>query len=208
MQWLNDHASAISAIASILTLGVWVFYAQLLYNGYIRQRRPRIIINRGVREGLDAKCLISNMSSEAVYVQYLIAVLHCAGQSYSLELTEYRKSSDQDDDATHQGPLLSGSYLYVHSFSYIITRIQEHWRLEQRLLDDPDTQLALEIKVIAIYGSEDFPIGATRCFRVAMQGPVAQRLRAESLDTIRLNSRGQRRQVRRWIDEIEQEKAC
>ena len=68
---------AISAIASVLTLFVWVFYAQLLYNGYVRQRRPRIIINRGKGvEEAEALCLISNMSNEAIYIQHLVAVLH------------------------------------------------------------------------------------------------------------------------------------
>ena len=75
MEWLNDNAQAISAVASICTLFVWVFYAQLLYNGYVRQRRPRVIINRGKGIGVDSICLISNMSSEAIYVQHLVAVL-------------------------------------------------------------------------------------------------------------------------------------
>lgn len=57
MEWLNENAQAISAVASIFTLFVWVFYAQLLYNGYVRQRRPRVIINRGQGTGVDAICL-------------------------------------------------------------------------------------------------------------------------------------------------------
>lgn len=213
MDWINENANGISAIASILTLGVWVFYAQLLYNGYIRQRRPRIILNRGAGEGLNAMCLISNMSSEAVYVQYLVAVLHIGEQSFSLELTEYKKSSCDDEYhdnyyATHQGPLLSGGYLHAHSFNDILTQIRDHWHLEQQQLEDPETPVALEIKVIAIYGSEDSPIGATRCFKINMNGSLAQQLIPESMDTVRLNSRRQRQQVKRWIEEIEQEKAC
>lgn len=74
MEWLNQNSGAISAVTGILTLMIWVFYAQLLYNGYVRQRRPRIIINRGSGKNLSSLCLISNMSAEAIFVQHIIAV--------------------------------------------------------------------------------------------------------------------------------------
>ncbi len=119
MEWLNDNAQAISAIGSVCTLFVWVFYAQLLYNGYVRQRRPRVIINRGKGTGVEAICLISNMSSEAIYVQHLVAVLHTQDQSYSLDVVEYQQRGDEQEEGsyrTHQGPLASGEYLNIQSF--------------------------------------------------------------------------------------------
>lgn len=132
MEWLNENAQAISAVASIFTLFVWVFYAQLLYNGYVRQRRPRVIINRGQGTGVDAICLISNMSSEAIYIQHLVAVLHTQNHSYNLDVVEYQqRSSEQHENRyrTHQGPLASGDYLNIQSFGDIVNRLKRIGKL-------------------------------------------------------------------------------
>ena len=54
LEWLSNNSNWITPATSIGTLLVWIFYAQLLYNGYSRQTRPRLLINRGVSdEGLD-----------------------------------------------------------------------------------------------------------------------------------------------------------
>lgn len=49
-EWLSDNKEWIAPATSIGTLLVWVFYAQLLYSGYSRQTRPRLLINKGVGE--------------------------------------------------------------------------------------------------------------------------------------------------------------
>ncbi|MGQ7262738.1 hypothetical protein [Vreelandella sp. V005] len=208
MEWLNDNAQAISAIASICTLFVWVFYAQLLYNGYVRQRRPRVIINRGKGTGVDAICLISNMSSEAIYVQHLVAVLHTQKQSYSLDVVEYQQRGSEQQEAsyrTHQGPLASGDYLNLQSFGDIVNQVKEYWEIDDNLLHEQNIQL--EIRVIAIYGSEDMPTGASRSFNLNLDASPNRQLIPASVDTDRLNSRGQRKRVLEWAKEIETHKA-
>jgi hypothetical protein len=208
MEWLNDNAQAISAVASICTLFVWFFYAQLLYNGYVRQRRPRVIINRGKGIGVDAICLISNMSSEAIYVQHLVAVLHTQKCSYSLDVVEYQQRGSEQQDAsyrTHQGPLASGDYLNIQSFGDIVNQVQAYWEIDDNLLRGQNIQL--EIRVIAIYGSEDMPIGASRTFNLALDASPNYQLIPASVDTDRLNSRGQRKRVLEWAKEIETHKA-
>ncbi|OJA04369.1 hypothetical protein [Halomonas sp. QHL1] len=209
MEWLNDNAQAISAVASICTLFVWVFYAQLLYNGYVRQRRPRVIINRGRGTGVDAICLISNMSSEAIYVQHLVAVLHTQHRSYSLDVVEYQQHrGEQEQEAkyrTHQGPLASGDYLNIQSFGDIVNQVKEYWEIEDNLLQEQNIQL--EIRVIAIYGSEDMPTGASRAFNLDLNASPNHQLIPASVDTDRLNSRGQRKRVLEWAKEIETHKA-
>lgn len=208
MEWLNDNAQAISAIASICTLFVWVFYAQLLYNGYVRQRRPRVIINRGKGTGVDAICLISNMSSEAIYVQHLVAVLHTQQQSYSLDVIEYQQRGSEQQEAnyrTHQGPLASGDYLNIQSFGDIVNQVKEYWEIDDSLLHEQNIQL--EIRVIAIYGSEDMPTGASRSFNLDLDASPNRQLIPASVDTDRLNSRGQRKRVLEWAKEIETHKA-
>ncbi|CEP36323.1 MULTISPECIES: hypothetical protein [Halomonadaceae] len=208
MEWLNDNAQAISAVASICTLFVWVFYAQLLYNGYVRQRRPRVIINRGKGIGVDAICLISNMSSEAIYVQHLVAVLHTQKRSYSLDVVEYQQHGGKHQEAdyrTHQGPLASGDYLNIQSFGDIVKQVKDYWEIDDNLLQEQNIQL--EIRVIAIYGSEDMPTGASRTFNLDLNASPNHQLIPASVDTDRLNNRGQRKRVLEWAKEIETHKA-
>lgn len=208
MEWLNDNAQAISAVASICTLFVWVFYAQLLYNGYVRQRRPRVIINRGKGIGVEAICLISNMSSEAIYIQHLITVLHTQKRNYSLDVVEYQqRGGEQEENSYHtfQGPLASGGYLNIQSFGDIVSQIKAYWEIDDNLLHDQNIQL--EIRVIAIYGSEDMPTGATRTFNLDLDASPNHQLIPVNVDTDRLNSRSQRKRVLEWAKEIETHKA-
>ncbi|RUR31747.1 hypothetical protein [Vreelandella nanhaiensis] len=208
MEWLNENAQAISAIGSILTLFVWMFYAQLLYNGYARQRRPRIIINRGKGVGLDALCLVSNMSNEAIYIQHLVAVLHTPERSYELDIVEYQQQGDEEDEVayrTHQGPLGSGNYIHIQSFASILKRLTEHWDIKDDVIKQPDLQL--EIRVIAIYGSEDMPTGATRSFYMNYQADPVRQLSPIHADTHRMNSRRDRKRVLKWAKDIEIHKA-
>lgn len=208
MEWLNEHAQAISAVSSILTLFVWVFYAQLLYGGYARQRRPRIIINRGKGVGLDALCLVSNMSNEAIYVQHLVAVLHTKEQSYKLDIVEYQQQGDDDevDYRTHQGPLNSGDYIHIQSFESIIKRLTQYWDLDDEAIKQQQDQ-QLEIRVIAIYGSEDMPTGASRCFNLNLTADPARQVIPSSVDTHRMNSQSDRKRVLQWAKDIEIHKA-
>lgn len=208
MQWLNDHAQAISAVASVCTLFVWLFYAQLLYNGYVRQRRPRIIVNRGKGVGTDALCLISNMSSEAIYIQHLVAVLHTPEGAYPLDIVEYQQQSGEENEAcycTHQGPLPSGDYLHIQTFGSIVQQLARYWKLDDALLQEQT--LMLEIRVIAIYGSEDMPVGAARRFHLSPQAEPTRQLVPVHLDTQRMNSRRDRQRVVEWAKEIELHKA-
>lgn len=213
MDWLNDNAQAISAVASICTLFVWVFYAQLLYNGYVRQRRPRVIINRGRGIGVGAVCLISNMSSEAIYIQHLVAVLHTQKRSYSLDVVEYQQhrgeqqkgKSQEPSYHTHQGPLASGDYLNIQTFGDIVNQVKDYWEIDDDLLQEQNIQL--EIRIIAIYGSEDMPTGASRTFNLDLNASPNRQLTPDSIDTNRLNSRSQRKRVLDWAKEIETHKA-
>lgn len=208
MEWLNDNAQAISAVTSICTLLVWVFYAQLLYNGYVRQRRPRIIVNRGKGVGTNALCLISNMSSEAIYIQHLVAVLHTHEGVYELDVVEYQQQSGDDDEAcyrTHQGPLASGDYLHIQSFGSIVDQIVQHWQLDQDALHRQTPEL--EIRVIAIYGSEDMPVGASRRFALDLNASPLHQLTPLKVDTERMNSRKDRKRVLKWAKAIEMHKA-
>ncbi|GAA3908527.1 hypothetical protein GCM10022228_18820 [Halomonas cibimaris] len=147
------------------------------------------------------------MSSEAIYVQHLIAVLHTDERSYSLDVVEYQQEGEEQEESgyrTHQGPLNSGGYLHIQSFNAIFQQIVRYWNISRDVLNR--SSLALEIRVVAIYGSEDMPTGAWRTFRLDLSAAPAHQLVPHSIDTHRMSSRRQRKQVLEWAKAIEMHK--
>lgn len=222
MEWLSEHSKAITAITSILTLFVWFFYAQILYRNFARTRRPRIIINRGHGNDLTSLCLISNMSSEPIFLEHIIVTLHTSKGSLTNDMIDFEADHRQDkadsedsSEAEHeerrqgmqssQGPMLSGSYSHVGTFEAILKRLcSVHGvKLERNRPTDDTVFHFLDIRVVAIYGSEDHPIGAERRFRLHMKEGEACTLVPVSLDTKRYANRLQRWRVRQWIRHLD-----
>jgi hypothetical protein len=75
LDWISEHHRVLSVLTNIGMLFVWIVYLQLFLSSYKRQTRPKILINVGAGRSIDARCLLSNMSSEAIYVESLIATL-------------------------------------------------------------------------------------------------------------------------------------
>ncbi|MDV6320005.1 hypothetical protein [Chromohalobacter sp. HP20-39] len=216
LEWLNNNSGALSAIASFCTLGVWLFYAQLLYLGFARQRRPRILINRGRSKSPDGMCLISNMSSEAIFVTNVLGVLHTSQGEYTCDLTDYTRTDDSGEEsseehATRQGPLASGDYHQVCSFREIIDHIAEGHELDidrNTLTLEDETLRMLEIRLIAIYGSENRPLGAYRCFMLEKENldPNIKHqdclIVPTSFDTYRVSRRWHQKRIRNWLESL------
>lgn len=94
MNWLSQHHQSITALTSIATLMIWLVYAQLLYKGYRRQRRPRLIINRGKSKDINALCIISNMSAEPVFIEYIVAELQTSHGTIVMDVTDLERGYD------------------------------------------------------------------------------------------------------------------
>ncbi|WP_110670014.1 hypothetical protein [Salinicola halophilus] len=211
-QWISEYSGAISAVASCLTFLIWLFYLQMLYQGFKRQRQPKIIVNRGGGSGLDARCVISNMSSESIFIEHLVAVLYTDRGTLLKDLTDLEPPQNRQDlenwenlnEVTRQGPMLSGSYSHVGSFADIANRVLRSHGIEAEgaVAKDGRALQALEIRVIAVYGSEDHPVGASRTFAM-VQSDDGQALQPASIETQRYATRLKRMKVKQWIQELE-----
>ncbi|GHB22994.1 hypothetical protein [Salinicola rhizosphaerae] len=219
MEWLTENSRAISAVTSICTLFVWIFYAQILYRNFARTRRPRIIINRGQGDDLTALCLISNMSSEPIFLEHIIATLHTSQGMYTQDMIDYEAEHQQDEGQqsdgedgqrssryrSSQGPMLSGSFSHIDTFQQILRRLCRTHEIALKG-DAPTGELSfqfLDIRVVAIYGSEDHPVGAARRFKLQTMDDGRHTLAPVSLDTKRYANRLQRWRVRQWIRQLD-----
>ncbi|WP_111414705.1 hypothetical protein [Billgrantia lactosivorans] len=220
--WLFQHGDNVSVLTDIGTLIVWVVYAQLLYFGFRRQRRPRLLINRGRKKAIDALCIISNMSAEPVFIQHIIAELETSRGTVRMDVTDSTESYSRDDEAgaghfssgsndpspiaqdgSHQGPLGPGDFVHIDSFAALTQRLARDAGFEMEGNRPLHGVLfrTLTIRIICIYGSEDLPIGAERCFEFVDQQPGCGLVPA-TWDTKRLSTPWQRRRLCREIEQL------
>lgn len=189
MGWIEDNQSVLSVCISFATLLVWLVYAQLLFSGFRRQRTPGVIINRGKQKDLDALCIISNMSKEAIYVEYIVAVLETSGGTVTMDVTDrerdYTEASQKSNEKrptstvepvglhenTRQGPLQSGDFMHIGTFKDVLYRLARQAGIPLRgSRPEGDLQLqSLTIQIIALYGPESRPISASRKFRIGSE---------------------------------------
>lgn len=223
MDWLSQHHDSVTALTSLGTLLIWLIYAQLLYKGYRRQRRPRLIINRGKRKDINALCIISNMSAEPVFIEYIVAELETSRGRIVMDVTDFERGSegasegDKQEgvrhepeqipervrDNTRQGPLQPGDFLHIGTFETIVRRIANNANITMqggRPSGDVEFQ-RLTIQLIGIYGPEDLPMGAERSFRLYADGNGCE-LAPESWDTKHMNSRRQRHKLRAKLEQL------
>lgn len=209
LDWISQNNTLVNALTSIGTLFVWIFYAQLLYLGFSRQRRPRMLINKGVgNEYIDSPCLVCNMSQEAVFVFFIVIQLKTSRGIFTAPMTDISSDTQMDDkpslrERTRQGPLSSGECLQLASFRDIISAIarQEGIETDNGYPCDPDIKLEwLEIHVISIYGSDDKAFGAVRRFEIRANDDAREvHLQPSTLDTTRRKSWRYRRLIKRWL---------
>ncbi|HET8727523.1 MAG TPA: hypothetical protein VFO41_08450 [Alphaproteobacteria bacterium] len=200
-EWISSHHQIINALANVSMLIVWVAYLQVFVGSYRRQRRSRILVNRGVGSGLAARCLISNMSAEAIYIQSVIATLEISEERWTSPVTDLRGLAEHQSHpdlklATRQGPLLAGYFMDIGTFDGLIDHVLHHGGRRDGLDEEKFwKQLrALEITVVAVHGPDDLLVGAKRRFDIARQEGEL-RLKAHTVDTEQIRSRRERRRI-------------
>ncbi len=217
LDWIKENPTLIELVTGVGTLVIWLAYAQLVYSGFRRQRRPALMINRGGSKNIDALCLISNMSSEAIFLQYIMVELHAAGQTITMDMTDRDARATKEEQGTekstssvnrvftessHEGPLESSEFLHIGSFRDLVLRLERYVDMNDILpaIGQGEDKSTLTIRLIATYGPEDRPVGAERSFDLERSGEDIF-MRPQTWNTVRLSSRRQRRQLLKTINE-------
>lgn len=204
LTWISSNSQVLTVVVNFAMLLVWIFYAQLLLNNYRRQRRPRLLINQAGGRGMHSRCLICNMSQEAIFVDFVLAALHTSSGERLLPVTDFQFEQERDgakqlEHGTHEGPLQPGSCLDVGMFESVYKRVSQvplEGSKEPTPISGDEEIHRLEIQAVAIYGSEDLPIGARRRFAISGHDGEQRELRPETVDTQYYLSRRERRRMR------------
>ncbi|MEN3792488.1 hypothetical protein [Fulvimarina sp. MAC3] len=198
--WIGSHSNVISVCINAAMLCVWAVYLQLLLNSYLRQRRSSILISRGAGKGLHARCLVTNMSQEPIYVTSLIAELHTDEGKKEIQLTDMRELPEDlgmdPRSAMRQGSLERGQYLDIGHFDSLIEQLVS----DAPNIGDKTAIKAVEMTVVALYGPEDLPVGAKRKFAVDWQAEENARVTPNSVITQQIHKKSERRRLRKELE--------
>jgi hypothetical protein len=206
LDWIRQNYSTISVLTNAGMLIVWIVYLQLFLQSYKRQRRSKILINVGAGRSIDARCLVSNMSAEPVYLESIIATLERGQEKWTSPVTDVEELTPDHErpdyrQLTRQGPLMPGAVMDLGSYRDLIGRVvhEAGWAADgaQAL---PENLRAIEIQAIADFGPEDLLVGARRRFALVQRGG-GWALGPEKPYTEQIRSRRERKRIRRMLKE-------
>lgn len=198
-QWIVDHSDTVNAASSMAMLFVWMAYLQVFLRSYRRQVRPKIVINRAAGSALDAHCFVSNMSSEAMYLESVIVTVNNGEQTATHTVTDVDtldgdQPPEDPRERTHQGPLRPGEYMSLGTFHELLNKVIRRQGEGRENLGASVKSVTLDVMIIADYSSEDLLVGANRRFKAERKGETWY-LAAESAETQQIRSRRERRKI-------------
>ena len=207
LQWISANSGALTVVANVTMVAVWLIYLQLFWKSYRRQLRANILITPGAGTGLEARCLISNMSAEAVHIEAVFLVLEKDGNRWSTALTTLarvrgknggKERAERAERIMHEGPLAAGAYVDIGEFGDLLDRARE--ALQPGEARGPASFDAFEIWAIGDYSTERRLVSVRRRFAVTSRnGRVG--LRPDRIRTEQVRGGKRRRQLERMIEE-------
>ena len=164
--FISQNAAAISAIANVIMVLVWITYLQLLLNSFMRQRRSSLIISCSVSPNDQPTCFMSNMSEGRFHIQNIAGTVMVDGESYRADITE---PTADNHETSFQRPLADGQSLDLGLFRELLERVEA---AETGLPSDvlrKHGEIDFYITVIGIHGASRKAVAARRGFRLHLE---------------------------------------
>src|SRR5690606_5371784 len=128
LDWLLANGELLNLIANWTMVAIWIAYLQIFLHSFRRQTLPKIVINRAAGSSLDASCFVSNMSSDAIYIESVIVKIETDGDTILSKVTDFDSVGDHgaNDDPklrTYQGTLAPSQYSSLGKFDDLIAMV-------------------------------------------------------------------------------------
>lgn len=180
-------------------VAIWVAYLQVFLLSFRRQTLPKLVINRAAGSSLDASCFVSNMSSEAIYIESVIVEIEAGEDKIACTVTDFAIGQSQDDPSdpklqTYQGVLPSAQYTSLGRFGDLISMVANRTGHDHDRLKAAGDTITVEITIVADYASERLLVGAKRKFEARWQDDH-WKLTPESPDTRQIRSKHERKRL-------------
>lgn len=207
LEWFAANSDLLNVAANWTMVAIWIAYLQIFLRSFRRQTLPKIVINRAAGSSLDAACFVSNMSSDAIYVESVIAKIETDGETILCRVTDFGSVEDHraNDDPklrTYQGTLAPAQYSSLGKFDDLIAMVAKHKGLDAQELKSSGDAIMVEITVIADYAAEDLLVGARRAFRADWQEDHWH-LVEETPETEQIRSRSERKRIAHMLASID-----
>jgi hypothetical protein len=198
LDWISENNDLLNLIANWAMVAIWVVYLQVFLRSFRRQTMPKIVINRAAGSSLGAACFVSNMSSEAIYLESVLVEIECAGEKFSTTVTDFEFQEGEEINAdpklrTYQGTLSPSHYTSLGSFEYLIATAARRTRHDLGLLQSTNC-IFVQITIVADYASETLLVGARRKFRATWKSDHWC-LTSETPETHQIRSKRERKRI-------------
>ncbi|TCS62799.1 hypothetical protein EDD52_10894 [Primorskyibacter sedentarius] len=204
--WLHDNSTTLQVLVSLLSTCVWITYLHVFLSSYRRQTRSSLMISREGARDLKARCIVSNMGSEAAFLMDVLVEFETEGKKFTTSVIDRLELQGAEGDTSKtgsaQGPMASGSYVDIGSFEDILTRAH-------RQFDSADfTRDILRTRLIAIAATSQARDLVAACrgfeFIFGTEGSVVH-VRPIEIAAKQIRSRRKRKSLRRLLEKIQRD---
>jgi hypothetical protein len=165
VDWVSQNSEFLQVLLNALMVVIWIVYLQIFLVSFRRQQRTDILINLGAGEGLKARCFVSNLSLEPLYLLDVMVALTTDDGVHEAVVTDRAELRDaqlnRPSEATNQGPLESGGFVDIGSINDLLERASPSL---QGVTADNITYV--EFTALAQTASSSEIVGARRCYRL------------------------------------------
>lgn len=167
MEFLETHSTLIQTLLQATVAFAWLISIYLLLMNFLRQRQSVILINRGTARGKLARCYVTNMGSEPIYLLAAFVYLESVSDSYLAPVTErdelHLEDLNHPSEASNQGPLKTGEVRDIGDFATLEKRARD----KATDTSPPDVPDRFSVVIVAISGHAAHLVGAQQTFSVA-----------------------------------------
>lgn len=193
VEFLSQNAPIVSAFASAGGFFIWTVYAFLFYSEFRRRRGSHIFIHAAGDGGPRTECLVINLSQEPVHILCSLA----ASRESAVQIQAIGNEELSVKARAKQGPLKTGESLSLGKFSQIADEVQQ---LSGPSGNREASEQRLEVRIAAIHGLSDEPVGALRGF---IYNWASSEVIPDMPHTEQKRSRRMSRHVRHWMEQCD-----
>lgn len=97
-QWIATNADTLNLLANWAMVVIWIAYLQIFLRSFRRQTLPKIVINRAAGSSLRASCFVSNMSSDAIYIESVVVKIETSAETVMCRITDFDIFDEHDEN--------------------------------------------------------------------------------------------------------------
>jgi len=164
ISFLSEYAHILNVMLNAAMVLIWVAYLHFFTVNHLRQARNVVHIDLGAAEGAHSRCLVTNLSAKAVYVQAIVAELSSDKHRSMTQITDKDEIRPEDVEdplsRTNRGTLQPGQTMDIGSLENLVSRARIHLS-EDWSSDDID---AVTLTVVGISGQAERIFAASKTF--------------------------------------------